>query len=144
MSNDYRAIGGKKEEGQGETVQSVSWVDEPLFLNRGAIATPKSRPSRTWVGAIGTLSFVQSRDAGGPSHFAYTHVVRTHGCVPDTKRESTDTHAGRPVRESRTKTNPHPDHPSSRSSHHRSRQILFLNNDDEIRYVRVIRKDTEI
>lgn len=53
-SDDYYAI--KKREGR------MSWVAEPLFLNRGAIATPKSRPTRTWTGiSVLYLSYTKYR-----------------------------------------------------------------------------------
>lgn len=89
----------------------MSWVDEPLFLNRGAIATPKSRPPRTWTTGLSVLylSYTESIDAGGPrarAHFTYTHVVCTHDCVPGTERGPRPPY----TQQSRTKTNP----PSSR------------------------------
>lgn len=92
---------------QGEGGENELCPAEPLFLNRGAIATPKSRPARTWTGlSVLYLSYTKYRRRWA----ACTRILRTRtqyvrtGCVPGTERESAG-HA-RPTRESRTKTNP--------------------------------------
>lgn len=67
---------GGEWEGRKEKVSSVA---EPLFLNRGAIATPKSRPARTWTGlSVLYLSSTKYRRRWP----ACTRILRTRTYAP--------------------------------------------------------------